>query len=81
MAESGFSIVTETAFTRALPQLLKQHAGEWVAYHGEQMIGVAHTKSEMHQVCFWLGLGNDEFEVRCIEQPPEEFTFGPREWL
>jgi hypothetical protein len=70
------------AFYRDLPELLEQHNGKWVAYHGDKCIGVGPTETELYQKCFRLGLKEDEFAVLFaidqalydreeIELPPE----------
>jgi hypothetical protein len=51
------------AFYRDLPEVLKKHYGQWVAYHGNECIGFARTQTELHQRCLRLGLNEDEFVV------------------
>ncbi len=36
------------AFYRNLPELLKTHYRQWVAYHGNECIGFARTETELH---------------------------------
>lgn len=65
------------AFRRDLPGLLKTHRGEWVAYHGQQQIGIARTAATLYQDCFRRGLEDHEFLVSHIspEIPDNEITW------
>jgi len=64
------------AFRRDLHQLLEEHEGQWVAYQGAERIGVAATKTELHQECLCKGLKRGEFLVRSIEPEPGELVVG-----
>jgi hypothetical protein len=68
----------EAAFVRDFPVLLAGHRGEWVAYHGDQQLGVASTKAALQQECLRRGLPADEFVVWSIEPVVEEMTLGAR---
>jgi hypothetical protein len=57
------------AFRRDWPQLAQQHYGQWVAYHGDQQLGIARTATELYQACFQRGLKRGEFHVFGIEHP------------
>jgi len=39
------------AFYRNLPELLKKHYGKWVAYHGDEFMGLGRTQTELYQKC------------------------------
>jgi hypothetical protein len=67
----------QQAFERALPQLLRERPGQWVAYHGDRLIGFAPSKSELYQECLRQGLPRGEFLVRSIEPGPEVIAVGP----
>ena len=54
------------AFYRNLPELLKTHCRQWVAFHGDECIGFARTQTELYQRCLRQGLKEDEFEVLLI---------------
>jgi hypothetical protein len=61
------------AFQRDWPQLAAEHFGQWVAYHGEQQLGIGPSKTERYQECFRRGLQRGEFQVFGIEHPlPED---------
>jgi hypothetical protein len=60
---SAEGFLSPLAFYRRLPELLKKHNLQWVAFHGEELIGVAATQTEMYQRCVGLGLAEDEFVV------------------
>jgi hypothetical protein len=66
------------AFRRDLPRLLEEHPDQWVAYRGDEQVGIAATDLELYAECLkrW---DNGEFIVRRIEPelaPPGE----PVEW-
>ena len=54
------------AFYRDLPRLLKMHYWKWVAYHGDQLICVGRTQTELYKKCLRDGLKEDEFIVRFV---------------
>lgn len=56
------------AFYRDLPQLLKTHNWKWVAYHGDKLIGVGRTQTELYKKCLRDGLKEDEFIVRLVSE-------------
>jgi hypothetical protein len=75
---------SQAAFRRDLPQLLanKKLYRRWVAYHGDERIGIARDPLELYKECSRRELKRDEFVVRCImpEIPPDEecmADFGP----
>jgi len=51
------------AFYRNLPELLKKHYGKWIAYHGDELVGVGRTQTELYELCRRRGLNDDEFDV------------------
>jgi hypothetical protein len=51
------------AFQREAPLLIPEHAGEWVAYHGEKRLAFAPTRAEAWQACLDRGLPVGEFWV------------------
>jgi hypothetical protein len=55
------------AFRRDLPELLRTHPGQWVAYHGDERIGFGRTETELYQRCFARGLTRDDFIVGFTE--------------
>jgi hypothetical protein len=64
-------------FQEELPQLVREHAGEWVAYQGGRRLGFARTRTELYQECLRRGLKREEFLVCCVEPAVDEFYFGP----
>jgi len=63
---SPFQARSTDAFYRNLPELLKKHYGKWVAYHGDECIGVGRTQSELYQECLRRGFKDDEFDVLLV---------------
>ncbi|MBI3410981.1 MAG: hypothetical protein HY040_21825 [Planctomycetes bacterium] len=55
------------AFHRDLPELLRAHAGKWVAYSGQQRLGLGARKTELHAQCLNRGLQSDQFLVLRVE--------------
>jgi hypothetical protein len=58
---------SQSAFRRDLPQLLREHPRQWVAYHGDERIAVGPSKRQLYQECLRRGLKLGEFVVRSIE--------------
>jgi hypothetical protein len=68
------------AFRRDLPQLLADHKlyGRWVAYHGDERIGIARSASSLYQECARRGLKQEEFTVSWIvPEIPEDHDSTP----
>ncbi len=64
-------------FQRDLACLWGERPGQWVAYQGDQQLGLARHKHELYQECFQRGLQRDEFVIFCIEPQETEMTLGP----
>ena len=60
---------SQEAFRRDLPQLLQDRKlrGQWVAYHGEERIGVARRMAFLTRQCLRRGLQDDQFYVGLID--------------
>jgi hypothetical protein len=60
---------SQEALRRDLPALLenKKLLGQWVAYHGDERIGIARTETELIQECIRRGLSDDEYYVGWID--------------
>jgi hypothetical protein len=56
------------AFYRDLPELLKHYNWKWVAYHGDRMVGLGRTKTELYQKCLRDGLREGEFAVLLVHE-------------
>ena len=56
------------AFYRDLPELLKNKKlfRRWVAYHGDERIGIARDPGVLYEECERRGLKQEEFAVCCI---------------
>lgn len=55
------------AFRKDLPELLKQHPGKWVAYHGSEQFGIAEDDFDLYRACYKQGWKLSEFIVERIE--------------
>ncbi len=55
-----------TAFRRDLPELMKTHYGQWVAYHGDERLGFGRHKTPLFQECLRRGLQRGEFIVYMV---------------
>jgi hypothetical protein len=58
------------AFRDELPQLLREHAGQWVAYHRKQCLGFSTSQRALYKECLDRGFSLDEVLVCSIE--PDE---------
>ena len=57
---------------------LKSQKVRWVAYHGDERIGLGATETELYQLCTQRGLKEEEFYVGQIgPQPPEVVLLPP----
>jgi hypothetical protein len=63
------------AFQRDWPRLAQEHYGRWVAYQGEQQLGIAATQTELYQECFRRDLRCGEFHVFGIEHPLPDYMY------
>jgi hypothetical protein len=69
---------SDEAFARELPTLLSDHFRKWVGYHGTERVSIERTKAEAYAACRRRGLEDEEFLVRCIEEPlDEDLVIGP----
>ncbi len=64
---------SQEAFWRDLPELLKswRKRGKWVAYHGDERIGIARTDDELIREVLRRGLGKDDYYLDMIEERPQ----------
>ncbi len=75
---------SRAAFVRDLMEMIEDQdlRGKWVAYHGEERIGVAEDDEPLIRECIRRGLRADESIVDVIEpkpSEPEEVDF-PSSW-
>ena len=62
----------QRVYLQDLPELLKTHRGQWVAYYGKERLAFAPTKDALCKACF--ARGYQEFLIRYIE-PDLGFDF------
>jgi hypothetical protein len=64
------------AFQRELPELLENHRGRWVAYHGDHRVALGSSKRQMYQLCLRQNLAPGEFLLRLVDpEIPEELDW------
>ncbi len=56
----------QAAFEKCLPQLMQSHYGQWVAFHGDRLIGTADNEADLYALCFRRGLEREQFIIRCL---------------
>ena len=66
---------SQEAYWRDLPKLLKMwfKRGKWVAYQGDECVGIHRDPGVLYRVCHRRGIGSDQFYVGRIEpqgEPP-----------
>ena len=59
--------ISQEAYRRELPELLKQKYHQWVAYHRNERVGIAYTGKELLEECLKRGLDDDEFFIGWID--------------
>lgn len=75
---------SQDAFFRDLPELLKERRlrGRWIAYHGDERIGVADDDEPLIRECLKRGLKREEYDlfiIRPQSREPEQVDF-PSSW-
>jgi hypothetical protein len=72
---------SQQAFLRDLPELLKDEAlrGQWIAYHGDERIGIAPSNEPLLRECARRGLGEDQYDLFIIDETEEVEI--PPSWL
>ena len=65
---------SQDAFFRDLPELLKDETlrGKWIAYHGDERIGIAPGMKPLIQECLRRGLADDQYDLFVIEPKSRE---------
>ena len=66
---------------RDLPELMKTHPYQWVAYHGEQRLGFGRSQRKLYKKYLARGLSIDELVVFGVEpELPDEVELDSSEW-
>lgn len=66
---------------RDLPELMKRHADQWVAYRGEERLEFGRSKRALYRKYLDCGLNLDELIVLGVEpELPDEVELDPSEW-
>lgn len=75
---------SQEAFFRDLPELLKDRKlqGRYIAYHGDERIGIARDDEPLIRECLRRGLKREDYDILIIEPQsaePEEIDY-PSAW-
>jgi len=54
-------------FEAELPEMLKTHPREWVAYHGARRVGFGRSKTEVLKECMEQGIRYEQLLVRMVQ--------------
>jgi len=66
---------------RDLPELMKRHADQWVAYRGEERLEFGRSQWALYHKYLDRGLSPDELIVLGVEpELPDEVELDPSEW-
>ena len=66
---------------RDLPELMKRHADQWAAYHGEVRLEFGRSQRALYHKYLDRGLKPDELIVLGVEpELPDEVELDPSEW-
>jgi hypothetical protein len=66
---------------RDLPELVKKHADQWVAYHGEERLESGRSQRKLYRKYLDRGLSLDELIVLGVEpEMPDETELDPGDW-
>jgi hypothetical protein len=66
---------------RDLPELMKTHPYQWVAYHGEQRLEFGRSQQKLYRKYLDRGLSIDELVVFGVEpELPDEVELDSSEW-
>ena len=71
--------LAERTFWRDLPQLLKDHYGKWVCYHGDQIIGFADSSFDLCDECARRGIPERDYFLEYVIEQSDEID--PAEFL
>lgn len=64
-------------FSRELPKLYAERPEQWVAYHGDEIVGFGKRKYLLYEECNEKGFQDEDVVIFFIEpQPPEELYIG-----
>jgi len=71
---------SQEAFRRHLPELLqnKRLYRQWVAYHGDELVGIGRSETDLYEECFRRGLKDEDLAV-CLIVPelPRDIDMTP----
>jgi hypothetical protein len=69
--------LAQKQFTHDLPQLLHDHFGWWVLYHGDRQVAIAQHTAELYETCRQHHLPLEEVVLFEIIAPDQEILLGP----
>lgn len=64
--------IASRAFERELPQLLRDHFEKWVAFRGDEQVGISNDKFELYKELSRKNIGREEVLIERILPQEEE---------
>ncbi len=69
----------QEAFRAMLPELVKNHYREWVAFHQCEPVAFGPSKTKLYRACLDKGWSREQFIVRSVE-PETSVEIDPDGW-
>ena len=66
-AKPALGLLAWETYHRDLPRLLDERPGQWVAYHGDRLVGFAESDLPLYQECLRRGFRWSDFLVGPVE--------------
>ncbi|MBY0229605.1 MAG: hypothetical protein K2W96_10025 [Gemmataceae bacterium] len=63
-------------FRRDLDDLMRTHKDQWVAYHGDRLLGFSPNKLNLLQRCYADGFTDEDLYLIKVEPPCDEMRAG-----
>jgi hypothetical protein len=73
----ALGLLAVATYRRDLPRLLEERPGQWVAYHGDQLVGFAKDQLPLVQECIRRGYRGEDYIVNCIEPELPDIVDSP----
>jgi hypothetical protein len=73
----SLGLLAVATYRRDLPRLLEERPGQWVAYHGDQLVGFDKDQLPLVLECNRRGYRGEDYIVRCIEPELPDIVDSP----